>query len=95
MTTKTEAAARYREVASLPVYPCGDGTRPYNYGLTIRQEFAARAMAALVGAVAGNPEVMQAVALACKEKGVEDGRYLAQSAVEYADALIAALEESK
>lgn len=82
MTTKTEAAARYREVASLPAYPCGDGTRPYNYGLTIRQEFAQTAMA---GLLAGEYRC------ATEEQATEVARH----AVAHADALIAALEDSK
>lgn len=83
MTTNKQAASEYEAVrrASEPAYPCGDGLRPYNYGLTKRELFAMAAMGALAsipfdGGTLGYDELPRQDAL---------------RAVQYADALIAEL----
>jgi len=62
-------------------------------GLTKRELFAAIAMQAIVTGVTGSVEVIQAVELVCKEKCIDTGAYIAKSAAEYADALLAELSK--
>lgn len=101
MTTKTEAAARYWEVADMPAHPAKWRELRSDWkgivdketaGLTIRQEFAARAMAGLL-ANSGGP--IQANPMSGTGYCNCEGKDIAEWAVELADYLIAALEESK
>lgn len=62
-------------------------------GLTKREHFASMAMQGILAGLHGSKEVMKAFSKKCDEEKEEPVDYIANMSIEYADALIQALNK--